>query len=144
MEETQEISYNASSIVNIFNNALIHDAARKIIRVKGIYGPGRGQNYNGFYYDGLKDEASDACITLIVPALVRVQLEKNKTIECHAFITKKVQMNSARIELQLNLTELLAQKESQYTEEDLQAFQILQRKANNGHRDVDSYLKQKS
>ena len=105
--------------------------------------PGRGKDYNGVYYDQLKDETSDACICLIVPALVRTRLEKNKTIECYGYITKKVTANGAKIELQLNLTELLAQGESQYTEEDLQAFQILQRKANNGYRDVDSFLKTK-
>ena len=142
-KEKQEITYNASSIINIFNNALNSDATRKIIRAKGIYNPGRGQSYNGFYYDQLKDETSDASITLIVPALIRLTLTSQQTIECYAYLTKKVQPNGARIELQLNITELLAQEESKYTEEQMQSFKILQRKAEIGYRDVDSFVKTK-
>lgn len=142
-ELKHEISYNASSIIHIFNNALINEAARKIIRVKGVYPPGRGQNYSGFYYDQLKDEMSDACITLIVPALLRPELSPGKTIECHAYITKKVQVSNARIELQLTLTDLLAQNESRFTEDEIEGFKILQYKANNGYRNVDSFLKTK-
>ncbi len=138
-----EVSYNASSIIHIFNNTLISEAARKIIRVKGVYHPGRGQNYSGFYYDQLKDEMSDACITLIVPALIRPELEDGRTIECYAYVTKKVQVNNARIELQLTLTDLLAQNESRFTQDEIEGFKILQRKANSGYRDVDTFLKTK-
>lgn len=144
MQETKlEIAYNPSAVVNIFNNALSNEAARKIILMRGIYVPGKGHNYNGVYYDYLKDETSDACITFIVPALLRTKLEADKTIECHAYLTKKVQANGARIELQLNMTELLAQKESLFTEDDIKAFRILQRKAELGYRDVDSFVKTK-
>ncbi len=31
-------------------------------KFKGIYQPGKGQSYNGFYYDILKDESFDAYI----------------------------------------------------------------------------------
>jgi hypothetical protein len=52
---TEVIRYNPSSIVNIFNNTLVPEATKKILQVKGIYVAGRGTNYNGFYYDSLKD-----------------------------------------------------------------------------------------
>lgn len=142
-EEKKTVVYNPSAIVNIFNNALNSDATRKIITAKGVYTPGKGQNYNGYYYDQLKDEASDACITLIVPAIIRANLVAQQTIECQAYITKKVQANGARIELQLNITELLNQEESQFTPEQVKALEILQLKAKNGYKDVDAFIKTK-
>jgi len=33
-----------------------------------MYIPGKGVNYNGYYYPSLKDESSDACVTLMIPA----------------------------------------------------------------------------
>ena len=111
--------YTPSSIANIFNNTLSNDATRKLFQLKGIYQTGKGNNYNGFYYDLLKDEFSEAYITLIVPALLRSNLINEQTIECTGYITKKVQVNGARIELQVNLTELTSQKESRLTEEQI-------------------------
>ena len=142
-EEKQSVVYSPSAIVNIFNNALNSEATRKIITAKGTYIAGKGQNYNGYYYDQLKDEASDASITLIVPAIIRANLIAQQTIECQAYLTKKVQANGARIELQLNVTELLHQKESQFTPEQIKALDLLQRKAKSGYKDVDAFIKTK-
>jgi len=142
-EERNSVVYNPSAIVNIFNNALNSEATRRVITVRGTYVPGRGQNYNGYYYDQLKDEASDACITLIVPAIIRASLVAQQTIECQAYLTKKVQANGARIELQLNITELLHQQESQFTPEQVKALELLQRKVKDGYKDVDAFIKTK-
>ncbi len=147
MEQTDEklhvISYNPSSLVHIFNNVLTGEAARKLFRIKGIYQEGKGVSYSGMYYDTLKDEASDATITLIVPALIRSTLEHQHAIECMAFLTKRVRLIGARIELQINVTEILAQNVSKYTDEQIKAFEILQRKAELGYRDVDAFIKTK-
>jgi exonuclease VII large subunit len=142
-EEKKSVVYSPSAIVNIFNNALNSDATRKMITVKGTYVPGKGQNYNGYYYDQLKDEASDACITLIVPAIIRANMAAQQVIECQAYLTKKVQVNGARIELQLNITELLHQQESRFTPDQLKALEIVQRKVGKGYKDVDAFIKTK-
>jgi len=142
-EEKKSVVYNPSAIVNIFNNALNSEATRKIITARGIYVPGKGQNYNGYYYDQLRDEASDATITLIVPAIIRANMIAQQVIECQAYLTKKVQANGARIELQLNVTELLHQQESQFTPEQIKALEIVQRKAKEGYKDVDAFIKTK-
>lgn len=142
-EERQSVVYNPSAIVNIFNNALNSEATRRIITARGTYLPGKGQNYNGYYYDQLKDEASDACITLIIPAIIRANLIAQQTIECRAYLTKKVQANGARIELQLNVTEVLHQEESRFTPEQIKALELLQLKAKNGYKDVDAFIKEK-
>jgi len=142
-EEKKSVVYNPSAIVNIFNNALNSEATRKIITAGGIYIPGKGQNYNGYYYDQLRDETSDATITLIVPAIIRANMIAQQVIECQAYLTKKVQANGARIELQLNVTELLQQQESQFTPEQIKGLEILQRKAKEGYKDVDAFIKTK-
>lgn len=141
--EKSNVVYNPSAIVNIFNNALNSEATRRIITARGMYLPGKGQNYHGYYYDQLRDETSDACITLVVPGIIRTQLAAQQTIECLAYLTKKVQSNGARIELQLNITELLLQKESEFTPAQIKAFALLQQKAKNGYREVDAFIKTK-
>ncbi|QEC69335.1 hypothetical protein FRZ67_19220 [Panacibacter ginsenosidivorans] len=132
-----------SALVNIFSNALSNDATRKPFTIKGIYVPGKGANYNGVYYDSLKDEYIDASITLVVPAILRVNLEAGQVIECSAYLTKKVQANGARIELQVNVMEVHSQEESKLTEEQIKTFEILQRKAAQGYKDVDGFIKTK-
>src|SRR3954464_8325254 len=96
---SEVITYNASSFLSIFDSALTIEITKKVFRIKGIYIPGKGVNYNGFYYDSLKDESTDACVTLIVPALIRHDLTPQQTIECTAYITKRVQANASKIDL---------------------------------------------
>jgi len=135
------IAYNPSSLVNIFNNAITIEATKRAFRIRGVYIPGKGVNYNGFYYDSLKDESSDSCVTLIVPVPIRHGLTPQQTIEFTGYLTKKVQMNVGRIDLQVNLIELLSQQESMYSEEQLKAFDVLQKKAEQGYKDVDAFIK---
>src|SRR3954471_9681976 len=130
------ITYNPASLVNIFNNALTIEATKKAFRIRGIYLPGKGVNYSGSYYDSLKDESSEACITLIVPGVIRHKITPQQTIEFTGYLTKKVQPNVGKIELHINLIELLSQKESEHTEEQIKVFEVLQKKAAEGYKDV--------
>jgi exodeoxyribonuclease VII large subunit len=135
------ITYNPSSLVNIFNNALTIEATKKAFRIRGIYLPGKGTNYNGLYYDSLKEESSDACVTLIVPGLIRHHPTPQQTIEFTGYLTKKVQANVGKIELHVNLIELISQQQSKYTDEQIKIFDVLQRKAEQGYKDVDAFIK---
>lgn len=98
-----EVMHNPSSLLNIFTNSLTNDATKKIFRIKGKYVVGNGINYRGLYYDNLKEESSDSCITLIVSAIFRSQLMPEQIIECTAYLTKKVQLNGGRIDLEVNM-----------------------------------------
>ena len=51
LQQTEQLPHTPSSVVAIFNNVLDSDATRKLFKIKGIYQPGKGQSYNGFYYD---------------------------------------------------------------------------------------------
>lgn len=98
VQADEQVFHNPSSLLNIFTNSLTNEATKKIFRTKGIYSAGNRINYRGFYYDNLKDETSDTCITLVVPAILRSQLIQDQVIECTSYLTKKVQLNGGRIE----------------------------------------------
>jgi hypothetical protein len=80
-------------------------------------------------------------MTLIVPGLIRSQLKPNQIIECEAYATKKIQLNGGRIDLHLNVVDVLSKQASTYTNKQLKTFEILQQKAEQGHKDVDGFIK---
>jgi exodeoxyribonuclease VII large subunit len=143
VHQENEAGYNPSALLNIFSNSLQNETTRRVVRVRGIYSAGKGVSYNGLYYDNLKDDTSDACMTLVLPGIIRAELSANQLIECHAYLTKKIQLNGGRIELQLNAVELLSKKASGFTDAQIKTFEILNKKAEAGYKDVDGFLKNK-
>ncbi len=137
------IFYSPTSLLNTFNNSLSQDTAKRIFQMKGVYIAGKGTNYNNFYYDTLKDENSDTCMSLILPGIIRSKLRNQELIEFTAFLTKKIQFSSGKIDLQVNLVELQSQNKSTHTEEEIKTFEILQNKAQIGYKDVDSFIKKR-
>jgi exodeoxyribonuclease VII large subunit len=87
----QDLVYSPSSLVGIFANTLNNEATRKLFSIKGVYVQGKGNAYSGYYYDTLRDESSDAFITIVVPGIIRANLKPNQTIQCLGYLTKKVQ-----------------------------------------------------
>jgi exodeoxyribonuclease VII large subunit len=136
-----DLVHSPSSLVGIFANTLNNDTTRRPITIKGVYSKGKGNAYSGYYYDILKDENSDAYITIVVPASIRASLVPNKTIQCLAYTSKKVQLIGGRVDLQVNVMEVLAQEESKYSDEQVRGFELLQKKAELGHKDVDSLIR---
>lgn len=135
--------YTPAAIMHIFNNAIAPKDARQLVQLKGIYVPGRGANYGGIYYDSLRDETTDAQLTIIVPALLREKLQPRSTIECTGFLLRKVTPNASKIDIQLQLTEVAGSAAAAFSEEEVKAIQIQQRKANEGFKDVTGFLKAK-
>lgn len=135
------ISYSPSALIQLFNSALTPSPMKNMILLKGIYQPGRGANYNGFYYDGLRDETTDCVLTLVVPALLRPSLAAGKTIEFWGYITKRVVASGGRIEIHANISELLAQTQNKYSEKEIRSLAIQQEKAARGYRDAGSFIK---
>jgi hypothetical protein len=138
---TSEINYSPSAILQLFNNALTPQATKKMLQLKGIYQPGKGMAYGGFFYDTLRDETTDAQLTLIVPALIRSTLKPGKTIEFWGFITRRVVPAGGRIEIHVNLSQLVAQVANRHSEKEMLMLDILQQKAAMGYRDVDAMIK---
>jgi exodeoxyribonuclease VII large subunit len=131
------------AILNLFNNAIAVGQAKRLIQLRGIFIPRGGAAYNGYYYDSLRDESADALLTIIIPSLIRNNLQANKAITVNGFITRRVVNNASRIDVQFTITDLIGQTQSKYTEEDTQRISILQKKADAGFRDLSGYIKEK-
>jgi len=74
------ITYSPAAVLNIFNNSISIKQTQLIIQLRGIFVMGKCAFYNGSYYNSLRDESTDAQITLVVPALIRDELQPNKTV----------------------------------------------------------------
>lgn len=132
--------YSPASIINILSNVISIPGTNKLIGLRGIYFATGKTSYSGFYYDHLKDEASDFSIQLIVPALIRNQLTDNKTIEIVCYITKKAEKDGS-VRLLANVTDLVNQTQNKYTSEEIRTLEIQQKKSEKGFRDLDSFIK---
>jgi len=132
--------YSPASIINILANIISIPGTNKIIGLRGIYFATGKTPYAGFYYDQLKDEASDYSIQLIVPALVRNQLTNNKTIEVICYITKRAEKDSS-VRLLATVTDLVNQTQNKYTADEIRTLEIQQKKSEKGFRDLDSFIK---
>lgn len=135
--------YSPAAVLNLFNNAILLKQTQRIIQLKGVYFPGKGAYYNGSYYDILRDEASDAQVTLVVPTLIRNDLQANKTVTVNGFITRRVVNNASRIDIQLTVTDLVGQTQNKYSGDELKVAELLQQKAAVGFRDVQSHMMEK-
>lgn len=140
-EQYQEVIYSPAAVLHLFNNALNVAQGKRLIQLKGVFQPGKGGNYGGYYYDSLRDESSDAQLTICVPALIRNELQPNKTVTVNGFITRRVVNNASRIEIQLTVTELIGQSQSKYSAEDIKRMELQQAKAAAGFRDVQGFIK---
>ncbi len=132
--------FSPSSIVAIFNAATITKEEKKIIQVRGIFKKTGTASYGGYYYNRLKDEASDNSITLLTSAIMHNQLEDNKTIEFNGFISRRVEKQGT-IVLIINLVELLAQKTNKFSEEETKKILLLNKKVEKGFKDLDAHIK---
>ncbi|MEZ2334659.1 exodeoxyribonuclease VII large subunit [Mucilaginibacter sp. RCC_168] len=140
-EVPAQLIYSPSAVLNLFNNSISITQSKRMIQLKGVFLQGRTSAYNGYYYDTLRDESSDAQLTLIVPALIRGELQANKTITVNGFITKRVMNSSGSIQIQLTVTDLVEQTQNKYSEDDLAKIALLQAKASVGFRDVGGFIK---
>jgi len=142
-DNTNLVTYSPAAVLNLFNNSLSVSQARRIIQLKGIYVQGKGALYSGYFYDTFRDESSDASITILVPPLIRNELQPNKTITVNGFITRRIVNTSGSIQIQLTVTDLVGQTQNKYSDEEIKKIELMQAKAAIGYRDVYSWLKEK-
>jgi exodeoxyribonuclease VII large subunit len=138
-EETN-VFFSPSSIVAIFNAATVTREEKKIIQVRGIFKKIGTASYGGYYYNKLKDEASDNSITLLTSAIMHNQLADNKTIEFNGFISRKMEKDG-KISIHINLVDLLAQRINKFSEEEIKKIGLLNKKVEKGFKDLDAHIK---
>jgi exodeoxyribonuclease VII large subunit len=141
--ENRELTFTPGAVLTIFNNSLSPGGVRKIIQLRGIFQQRSQNNYNGMMYGSLKDETSDALLTVIVPAIIFPKLEPGKVVTVNGFVNKKVVTNGSRIDIQFQITELIAQSQGNFSHKDILVAGLLQEKAARGYRDVQSWIKER-
>ena len=137
------LPFAPGALMNAIGNSLSSPLLQTVLKVKGLYKPGKGVNYNGSYYDILKDEFTEANLALVVPERLRPQLKDGQLIEASVYLSKRFQAATGRIDLLLTLNELLDKKEKTINEEDTRLLAILQKKAKTGYKDADSFIKKR-
>ncbi|HEV2483060.1 MAG TPA: exodeoxyribonuclease VII large subunit [Puia sp.] len=138
-----QLAYTPGSLLNAVGNSLVSPLFNKTFAAKGVYRAGKGVNYNGSYYDVLKDEFTDNNMVLVVPERLRSQLRDGQLIEVSVYLSKRFQAGSGRIDLLLTLGELLAKKEKVVDEQATKALDLLQKKANAGYKDADAFIRKR-
>lgn len=139
--ENSTVTYSPAAVLNLFNNSISVYQIKRIVQLKGIYVQGKGNQYSGYFYDFFRDEASDAAITILVPPLIRQEMQPNRTVTVNGFVTRRVINSSGSIQIQLTVTDLVEQAQNKYSEDDIKKIELMQQKAANGYRDVYSWLK---
>jgi exodeoxyribonuclease VII large subunit len=142
-ENSTAVTYSPAAVLNLFNSSISVSQTKRIVQLKGIYIQGKGNQYSGYFYDTFRDEASDAAITILVPPLIRNELQPNKTVTVNGFITRRVINTSGSIQILLTVIDLVEQTQNRYNDDDLKKIELMQRKAVAGYRDVYSWLKEK-
>lgn len=139
----EQVPYSPGALLHAFSNSMSSPLLSIPVTIKGIYKKGKGVNYNGLYYDIIKDEFSDTNITLVVAERLRLNLKEGQLIEAYAYVNKRLSTTSGRIDLILTVTDILSRKEKFISEEETKFLELIQRKAKLGYKDVDGLIRSK-
>lgn len=134
--------FSPQAIIGIFNNALKIKETVSLIFLRGRYVYGQGKSYAGFYYDFIYSESSPVSIGVKISSLLRTKIINNEAYVLRGFIEKRIKNSS--IELVFVVDEIIQQEEKTISEEDLQKFEILQKKLNQGSKDLETFIREKS
>ena len=138
----QEVQiYSPQSIIGIFNNALKVKETVSLVFLRGRYVYGQGKSYAGFYYDFIYSESSPVSIGVKISSLLRTKIINNEAYVLRGFIEKKIKNSS--IELVFVVDEIIQQEEKTISEEDLQKFEIIQKKLNQESKDLETFIREK-
>lgn len=135
--------YTPHALLHALGNSIQSPLFNEVFRVKGLFKAGKGVNYNGLFYDILRDEFSDSTLTLVTPERLRIRLSDGQLIEATAFLTKRPQVSTGRIELVLTINEILSRNAPPINEQETRALALLRQKASAGYKDADAYIRKK-
>lgn len=141
--QTNLSTLTPSAVVHLFANSLRVPEASEIHKLKGVYVAGQGVDYQGVYYDRIKDEMVNAVITLVVPGLIRKDITNGQVIEVMGYMIQRMQMQNGRIEISFMVTDLVGKAQAQFSAVDKLTAKILQQKSDQGFRDVDNFIRAK-
>lgn len=141
--QENSLVYGPASLQQVLHNSITSPLFNTAFIVRGIYRYGKGTNYNGYYYDILKDESQDSNITLIVPSLIRNGLAEPQVISGLVVLSRRLNAATGRIDLLLTLNQVFSKEEKQISEDELARVEVLHRKSMLGYKDVDGLIRNK-
>ncbi|KYH06694.1 hypothetical protein A1704_23055 [Chryseobacterium cucumeris] len=139
-EPTYQI-YSPGSVLGLFSNALKLNATVNLIYLKGRYSFGGGKSYGNYYYDHLFSESDTISIGVRISALLRSKIENNDIYTLRGYIEKSIKNSS--IELRFVVDEIIQQEERAISEEELQRYELIQKKLEKGSKDLESIIRNK-
>lgn len=133
--------YSPTSVIGIFNNALKLPVTVNLIYLKGRYSFGGGKAYVNYYYDFLFSESDSVSIGVKMPGLLRSKIENNEIYTLRGFIEKRLRNSS--IDLVFVVDEIVSQEEKTVSEEDIQRFELIQKKLELGTKNLETLIRSK-
>ena len=140
-EEITYQIYSPTSVIGIFNNALKLPVTVNLIYLKGRYSFGGGKAYVNYYYDFLFSESDSVSIGVKMPGLLRSKIENNEIYTLRGYIEKRLRNSS--IDLVFVVDEIVSQEEKTVSEEDIQRFELIQKKLELGTKNLDTLIRSK-
>ncbi len=137
--------YAPSEILNIFKGKLNADyyASRQgqlRVYMQGVFVPGKGQMYQGYYFDWLKDTSSNSYLNIKVPICLRTQLKANSLINVAGILEYNVQNAYSSIQLILEVTLAETVQVNAVSQEDIKRNELLLQKNRSTRKNVDMLL----
>lgn len=133
--------YSPASVIGIFSNALKLNATVNLIYLKGRYAYGGGKSYGNYYYDLLFSEGDNTSIGIRISSLLRSKITNNEIYTLRGFIEKSIKNSS--IELRFVVDEIIQQEERSISEEELQKYELIQKKLKVGSKDLETLIRDK-
>lgn len=133
--------YSPGSVLGLFSNALKLNATVNLIYLKGRYSFGGGKAYGNYYYDNLFSESDTISIGVRVSALLRSKIENNEIYTLRGYIEKNIKNSS--VELRFVVDEIIQQEERAISEEELQRYELIQKKLGKGSKDLETVIREK-
>lgn len=142
--ESNEVSYpvySPGSVIGIFSNALKLNATVNLIYLKGRYSFGGGKAYGNYFYDLLFSEGDNISIGIRISSLLRSKITNNEIYTLRGYIEKNIKNSS--IELRFVVDEIIQQEERSISEEELQRYELIQKKLETGSKDLETLIRDK-
>jgi len=132
--------YSPTTILGVFANALKSPVDGRMILAKGEYQAAQNsKEYGGYYYDDIKSPNDSKYIKARIPSLVRSKLENHNIYVFKGYIEKKISFST--IELVFVVDEIMQKETNPFSEDDIKRFEVLQKKATKGYKDVEALIK---
>ncbi|OCK52964.1 hypothetical protein BA768_10015 [Chryseobacterium sp. CBo1] len=142
--DDQEVTYpvySPASVIGIFSNALKLNATVNLIYLKGRYAFGGSKSYGNYYYDLLFSEGDHTSIGIRISSLLRSKITNNEIYTLRGFIEKSIKNSS--IELRVVVDEIVQQEERSISEEELERYELIQKKLETGSKDLETLIRDK-